>query len=96
MRSQHVPQPALDDFVGELVEAGALLSQVVAHMHSSESSSSSPPIPVVLAGLVTSVIERVAIDHGRVNLEIATAVLSDAVGAMHSEILLVPPARGRA
>jgi hypothetical protein len=87
-------QDPLQQFVDELIEVGAVLSQIVAHMAlSGTRGSGSPdavPIPLVLGQVLAGVLEPVAERHGADAVGAAARLVGDARERIGDEIFLVP------
>ena len=95
----NIPQPApatpLDAYVAALLAIHGQLAGVIDHMMAFQASGRSapdaPPIPVVLAGLLTDILAPLAGDDGRTDLEVAARLLEAASDLIGSELLLVNP-----
>ncbi|HEY3726211.1 MAG TPA: hypothetical protein VGL51_03485 [Solirubrobacteraceae bacterium] len=92
-RSSQEPD-ALDDFTTQLLECGAVLSQIVSHMVRSEAAGRSAPdaapIPTVAHGLIRSVIEGLSARHPAPDIAAAGAIIAEATKAICEEIYFVP------
>ena len=87
-------QGPLQQFVDELIEVGAVLSQIVEHMVLSGTrrggSPDAVPIPAVLGQLLTGVLEPVAERYGADAVEAAARLVGDTRERIGDEIFLVP------
>jgi hypothetical protein len=93
-RSPHQPDP-LDALTEQLLECGAVLSQIVSHMvHFEAAGRSAPdaaPIPDVARRLVRDVIEGLAKRHSAAEISAAAAMVGEATAAISTDIFFVSP-----
>jgi hypothetical protein len=90
------PQPhdALDELVSELLDCGAVLSQMMAHMimcdAAGKSAPDAVPIPTVAHSLIRGVLIDVARRRSRRDVKVAAAIVRDATESIAENIFLVP------
>ena len=90
---------ALDDLVTELLECGAVLSQIIDHMVQFEaeglSTPGTAPIPVMAHGLIRSVLTQVRHSHSRRDLKVAATIVRQTTEAISENLFLVDEETGR-
>lgn len=86
-------RPALEEFVHELLECGAVLSQIVSHMvrfgAAGLSSPDAAPVPVVAHKLISDALTDVKRRRSRRDLKMAAAIVRDATEAMCENLFFV-------
>ena len=94
MTTQHRPDP-LDDLADELLERGAVLSQIISHMVQTEAAGRSAPdaapIPDVARALVRDVISGLAKRHSGAEISAAAAIVGEASDRIADDIFFVSP-----
>jgi hypothetical protein len=89
------PPAALDDLVTQLLECGAVLSQLIAGMvefdRSGRSAPDAAPIPVVAHELIRSALGDVRRRHSRRDIRVAAAIVAQATDAIAEDIIVVSP-----
>ena len=94
MTTEHRPDP-LDDLADELLECGAVLSQIISQMvRSAAAGRSAPdaaPIPDVARALVRDVISGLANTHSGAEINAASAIVGEASDRIASDIFFVSP-----
>ncbi len=92
--SAAAPAP-LDHFVVEILECGAVLSQMISHMVRFEASGRSAPdaapIPDVAHSLIRDVLGGVATRYSKRDIGVAAAIVKAATDAIVEEIFFVEP-----
>lgn len=85
---------ALDELVSQLLDCGAVLSQIISRMVQWESAGRSAPdaapIPTVAHELISSVLDQVKRRHSRRDLKVAAAIVGAATEAIAEDIFFVP------
>jgi hypothetical protein len=97
--SDHVesspPPDALDQLVTQLLESGAVLSQIISHMveyrTARRSASDAAPIPEVAHSLIRSVLRDVGKRHSKRDIKVAAAIVKQATASIGEEIYFVDP-----
>lgn len=94
MEPIHESPPPVWPLVQELVAVGGLLHDVITHMEAFDASGAghpeAPPVPVVLATLLTEVLAPYGAAR-RAAIDAAAEVLADVLGILEDELLLVTP-----
>ena len=94
MTPKHRPDP-LDDLADQLLECGAVLSQIISHMVRSEAAGRSAPdaapVPEVARTLVRDVISGLAKRYSGAEISAASAIVAEASDRIASDIFLVSP-----
>ena len=91
------PRPAepLDELVAQLLECGAVLSQLISHMvqfdASGRSAPDAAPIPEVAHSLIRDVLGDVRKRHSRRDVKVAAAIVKEATDAIADDIFFVGP-----
>lgn len=84
---------AIDALVAELLECGAVLSQIVAHMSLWEAGGrtapDTAPIPVVAHGLIRSALTDVRHQHSRRDLKVAAGIVKETRQAISENLFMV-------
>jgi hypothetical protein len=84
----------VDELVTQLLQCGAVLSQIISHMvASAQSGRSSPdaaPIPEVAHGLLTSVLGDLRRRHSRRDITVAARIVREATDAIGENMFMVP------
>ena len=85
----------LDELVTQLLECGAILSQIVGGMveweKSGRSAPDAVPIPEVAHALIRGVVPDIRRRHSRRDVAVAARIVKEATEAMASEIFAVSP-----
>ena len=97
--SEHLDSPRptdpLDELVTQLLECGAVLSQVVGRMVRSQASGRSAPdvapIPQVAHSLIGDVLADIRIRHSSRDIAVAAAIVREATDAIVDGIFFVGP-----
>ena len=93
-RSRHRPDP-LDALTEQLLECGAVLSQIISNMvHFEAAGRSAPdaaPIPDVARGLIRDVIQGLASRHSGAQISAAATIVGQATEAIGNDIFFVSP-----
>jgi hypothetical protein len=94
-RRSHRGSSPLDDLTEELLECGALLSQIISHMVQFEAAGKSAPdavpIPQMAHRLIRDVIDGLARKHSAKEIRAAAAIVGEATKVIGDEVLLVSP-----
>jgi hypothetical protein len=89
------PPDALDELVTQLLECGAVLSQIISHMvrfqASGRSAPDAVPIPEVAHSLVRGVLENVRKRHSKRDIKVAAAIVQEATAAICDDVFFVGP-----
>ena len=89
------PPTALDQLVGELLGAGAVLSQIISGMIRYEAESGpvpdAAPIPDVAHGLLVRTLSDLRHHYSRRDLKVAARILKEATDCICENIYYVPP-----
>jgi hypothetical protein len=92
--SQKAPEP-LDELVHELLECGAVLSQMISRMVEFEASGrgapDAAPIPEIAHFLIRDVSKHLRHQYSRRDLRIAAKLVNQVTEAICSDIYYVPP-----
>jgi hypothetical protein len=84
----------VDELVTQLLECGAVLSQIISHMvafeQSGRSSPDSAPIPEVAHELLSGVLADLRRRHSRRDIRVAARIVREATEAIGENIFLVP------
>lgn len=98
MRHEHdgsQPPDPLDTLVTELLECGAVLSQIVGRMvqfqAAGRSAPDAAPIPEVAHSLIRGVLGRVQQRHSKRDIRMSAAIIAEATRAMGEEIFFLGP-----
>jgi hypothetical protein len=93
-RSPQQPDP-LDALTEQLLECGAVLSQIISHMvqfdAAGRSAPDAAPIPDVARGLIRDVIEGLGSRHSAAEISTAAALVGEATEAISTDIFFVSP-----
>jgi hypothetical protein len=97
--TDHLPSSplpdALDDLTTQLLECGAVLSQLISHMvHLQAAGRSAPdavPIPDVAHSLIRSVLRDVGKRHSKRDIKVAAAIVKQATASICDDICYVRP-----
>ncbi len=99
--TKHIPthpfphDAVLEELADQLLECGAVLSQIVSGMvrwqASGRSHPDAAPIPDVARSLVADVLKDVKPKHSRRDLKVAAAIVKEATEAIGENILFVDP-----
>jgi hypothetical protein len=85
----------VDELVTQLLECGAVLSQIISHMvafeQSGRSSPDTGPIPEIAHGLLRSVLGDVRRRHSRRDITVAARIVREATETISENIFMVPP-----
>jgi hypothetical protein len=85
----------LDEFVDELLECGAALSQIISHMVESRAAGRSDPglapIPEIAHGVIRDVLDGVRTQHSKRDIRVAAAIVGEATEAIVNDIFFVDP-----
>jgi hypothetical protein len=94
MTDLHNSPDALDELVTQLIECGAILSQIVGSMVQYKEAEGSPPgtapIPDIAHGLIRSVVPDLAQRYSAAEIASAAAIVQQATKKMCDEIFIVP------
>ncbi len=94
MQSHPSSGDPVDALVVEVVNCGGVMSQIVNSMVAEQSAGRSapgaPPIPVVLHGLLRSVLEPLVASESKAQTKQTTAMLAEITQTISEEIFLVP------
>jgi hypothetical protein len=95
-QSSPTPPPApLDELTTQLLEVGAVLSQLVSGMvrfqAAGRSAPDSAPIPEVAHQLVCSSLDEIAKRHSRRDIRVAARIVEEATHAICENIFYVGP-----
>ncbi len=94
------PRDALDELVDQLLDCGAVLSQIVGQMIKAEaaglSAPDAAPIPEVAHGMIRDVLQDLPGRHTNHDLTTAATIVEQATHAMCENIFIVPSAELRA
>jgi hypothetical protein len=94
MTPEHRSDP-LDDLTDQLLECGAVLSQIISHMVRSEAAGRSAPdaapIPDVVRALVRDVISGLGNKHSSAEISAASAIVAEASDRIAGDIFIVSP-----
>jgi hypothetical protein len=98
MRDKHdgsQPPDPLDTLVTELLECGAVLSQIVGRMvafqAAGRSAPDAAPIPEVAHSLIRGVLGGVAHHHSKRDMRVSARIIAEATHAMAEDIFFVGP-----
>lgn len=85
--------PLLEELADELLDCGAVLSQIISRMVRFSAQGHAPPdaapIPDVARELVASVLGGAKLRYSRRDLKVAAAIVGEATAAISEEILFV-------
>jgi hypothetical protein len=85
---------AIDELVTQLLECGAVLSQIIGHMArwqaTGHSAPDAAPIPVVAHQLIGGVLTDVRRRYSRRDLMIAGSIVREVTDAISNDLFLVP------
>jgi len=89
------PPDALDELVTELLECGAVLSQIISHMVQFQAAGravpDAAPIPEVAHSLIRGVLRGVGKRHSKRDIKVAASIVKQATASIGDEIYLVEP-----
>jgi hypothetical protein len=89
------PPDALDDLVTQLLECGAILSQIISHMvqfqAAGRSAPDAAPIPEVAHSLIRGVLGGVGKRHSKRDIRAAATIVKQATASIGNEIYFVGP-----
>jgi hypothetical protein len=92
--SFHSPEP-LDELATELLEVGAVLSQIVGRMvefqAAGRSAPDATPIPEVAHALIKGVLDGVRKQHSKRDIRVAATIVAQATHAITENIFYVGP-----
>lgn len=98
MTHSSVPDPPLDpvdELAAQLVEAGAVLSQIISHMvefqAAGRSAPDAVPIPEMAQSLIRGVLDGVRKAHSKRDIRIAAAIIAESTGAICENVFFVGP-----
>src|ERR1700693_5444908 len=98
MSNQSLPTPPpgpLDELTDQLLEVGAVLSQIISHMvefqAAGRSAPDSAPIPEVAHDLVCSSLNEIAKRHSKRDIRVAARIVQEATRAICENIFYVAP-----
>ena len=98
MSKQPTPTPPpdpLDELTTQLLEVGAVLSQVVGRMVAFQAAGraapDSAPLPEVAQSLVRGVLNEVGLKHSKRDIRVAAAIIDEAEEAIRENIFFVGP-----
>jgi hypothetical protein len=84
----------VDELVTQLLECGAVLSQIISHMvafeHSGRSLPDTAPIPEVAHELLGSVLGDLRRRHSRRDIRVAARIVREATETIGENIFMVP------
>jgi hypothetical protein len=84
----------VDELVTQLLECGAVLSQIISHMVAFEQSGRSlpdtAPIPETAHGLLSSVLTDLRRRHSSRDIRVAARIVREATEAIGENIFMVP------
>jgi hypothetical protein len=94
IRIHPYPQdPTLEELAKQLLEVGAVLSQIVGHMvragAAGQASPEAAPIPDLAGSLVAEALADVKPKHSRRDLKVAAAIVGEATDAICENIFTV-------
>lgn len=100
--SNHVngalPADPVDELVHELLECGAVLSQIIGHMvenrDAGRSAPDAAPIPEIAHSVIHSTMRRVRKGHSKRDIRVAATIIGETTEAMCEEIFFVDPDSG--
>jgi hypothetical protein len=86
---------ALDDLTTQLLECGAVLSQLISHMvefqAAGRSATDAAPIPEVAHSLIRGVLRDVGKRHSKRDIKVAAAIVKQTTGSVARDIYYVGP-----
>lgn len=98
MSHSHVPDPPLDpldELVAQLLEVGAVLSQIVSHMvefqASGRSAPDSAPIPEIAHSVIRGVLDAVRKTHSKRDIRVAAMIVAESTEAICENVFFVGP-----
>jgi hypothetical protein len=92
---RHSPAEPLDELVTQLLECGAVLSQIVGRMvefqAAGRSAPDAAPIPEIAHSLIRGVLDEVGKQHSKRDIRVAAAIVAQTTEAMGENIFFVGP-----
>jgi hypothetical protein len=91
------PQPpdALDDLVTQLLEVGAVLSQIISHMvefqAAGRSAPDAAPIPEAAHATIRDALRNLRRHHSKRDIKVAAAIVGEATAAICEDVFFVGP-----
>jgi predicted amidohydrolase len=86
---------ALDDLTTQLLECGAVLSQLISHMvefqAAGRSAPDAAPIPEVAQSLIRGVLRDVGKRHSKRDIKVAAAIVKQATASISRDLYYVGP-----